>query len=471
MWFLTIESIALLAIATTLGLFAGWLVWGGRPVLVSAEVANGSVPASFDGAKAELTDTLPKAPEAFTENQADELVEQSSVGSLPGGTWLSPEEIDPEASENVAESELVVAPQPRFLEPDLSVEDSLKTGNQQVGLRTESSDSVAARDVTATQLRAELEQLSAHLETREADVVRLKAKLRKAVEEIEKRTALAQAARAELLDHQHRFAKSLASLESNIAPTVDLQSMTSPSEDDDFALAGTRFTPAEIDELVQARTASLLIKSSQLERRTALIQNRAEEAEARLGELKAQSVQHQAVSEAAIVKAERDAAARILALEVDLASARQRTNMATQELMGFGTEISAIHDTNAKHLQSVHETMRDLRHRLDTTKAALAGRSLSPVKPATSANPIPGVPGATALEGSTLMILPGITGTVIDSLAELGISTVEDVASWTDEDVDYIQSLLPEDPEIVKRNGWVGIAQRSLHRTPQSSEG
>jgi predicted flap endonuclease-1-like 5' DNA nuclease len=260
------------------------------------------------------------------------------------------------------------------------------------------------------------------------------------------------------------------SLASKQANNVDPTSPTSPMatqfvaahHGDDFAPAGTRFTPAEIDELVQARTASLLIQTSQLERRTALIQSRAEEAEARVVALKAEAAQHQFDSEAAFAKAEREAADRILALEVDLASARQRTNVATQELMGFGSEISAIRDTNAKHLQSVHETMRDLQHRLDTTKAALAGRSMPAAKPSSLLeNPS---------SSSPLMALPGMTALVVDSLSELGISTLEDVASWTDEDVDHIQSLLPEDPEIVERNGWVTAAQRALSSLSASTE-
>ncbi len=463
MWFLTIESIALLAVATTLGLFAGWLVWGGKPAVISARAPN-SAAASLTIAPQALAEPLDPELGTVIDQRDGEPMDPPTMGRLTSDTRLSPDEIDPGAIEALAESEFgLEAPQgfpgpyrsaPSADETVLDLLGSSLPDTQDVSAfpSVASSNSVRLLELEAAQLREELDQLSARLETREADVVRLKAKLRKAVEEIEKRTALAQAARAELVEHQQRLAQSQVATSTNEG-----------SERDDFAPVGTRFTSAEIDELVQARTASLQIQTSQLERRTALIQSRAEEAEARVVALKAEAARQQAETDAAFAKAEQESADRILALEVDLASARQRTNMATQELMGFGTEISAIRDTNAKHLQSVHETMRDLQHRLDTAKAALAGRSISAVKSAT-------VPATTSLSDSTLMVLPGMTVSVVDSLAELGIFTLADVASWTNEDVDHIQSLLPENPDIVERNGWVAVAQRSLREPSSQSE-
>lgn len=466
MWFLTIESIALLAVATTLGLFAGWLVWGGKPALSLAQVAQPSTPASFGSAQSEPAESNVSEVEPFSGNDTAGSIDSNKAEGLTGDTRLSPEEIDAGAFETLVEDELGVETRPPLLESYVSdeTETKTKTGNRLVGSdESTNSEVVRSLELVASQLRTEIDHLSTQLENREADVVRLKAKLRKAVEEIEKRTALAQAARAELVDHQQRLAQNFTLSEPNVVPALQF-ALTAPEEHDDFAPAGTRFTPAEIDELIQAKTASLLIQTSQLERKTALIQSRAEEAEARVVALKAEAAQHQVESEAAFAKAEHDAADRILALEVDLASARQRTNMATQELMGFGSEISAIRDTNAKHLLSVHETMRELQHRLDTTKAALAGRSISALKPATN------VSVDTPSSGSSLMILPGMTALLVDCLAELGISTLEDVASWTKEDVDHIQSLLPEDPEIVDRNGWVTVAQRSLEELSPSPE-
>jgi predicted flap endonuclease-1-like 5' DNA nuclease len=485
-WFLTIESIALLAVATTLGLFAGWLVWGGKPAVSLAKAApvssQPSTPATLaEGATATVESKvpdlaalmaddpdghdefiMPKVPNTFTSrNSSTTSTTSSTSGGTTGDTWLTPDEIDPGAAKSLAGNQIALETQPSSLESYLSAE-TARMGDQPTE-STVDPEAIRSLEIVAAQLRSEIEQLSAQLETREADVVRLKAKLRKAVEEIEKRTALAQAARAELVDHQQRLAQSVAAsaaAESNVAPA----GLSALVEHDDFAPVGTRFTSAEIDELIQAKTASLQIQTSQLERRTALIQSRAEEAEARVVALKAEAAQQQAETEAALAKAEREAADRILALEVDLASARQRANLASQELMGFGSEISVIRDTNAKHLQSVHETMRDLQHRLDTTKAALAGRSVSALKPASSPT------GADALPSASLMILPGMTTAIVDSLAELGIVSLDDVASWTNEDVDHIQSLLPEDPEIVQRNGWVTAALRLVHEASISSE-
>jgi predicted flap endonuclease-1-like 5' DNA nuclease len=469
MWFLTIESIALLAVATALGLFAGWLVWGGKPAgsLAQAAMASlpGSIPASLSESQSnEAQSNVPDLAALMADDpdEPNEFIVSSRSVVPAGDTWLRPDEIDPGAVSGVVGDELALESDSSLvtqsdlgtrslLEPHLSAEAPRRGDDEAQG--PAHSEVVRSLEQTAAGLRSEIEQLSTQLESREADVVRLKAKLRKAVEEIEKRTALAQAARAELVDHQQLVAQSLAS-PAAAQPAGQQAGLEVEAQHDDFAPVGTRFTAAEIDELIQAKTASLQIQTSQLERRTALIQSRAEEAEARVVALKAEAAQQQAENEAALAKADREAADRILALEVDLASARQRTNLATQELMGFGSEISLIRDTNAKHLQSVHETMRELQHRLDTTKAALAGRSISSIKPASS-------PAETHdLPSSSLMILPGMTSSVVDSLAEIGITTLHDVASWTTEDVDHIQSLLPEDPETVERNGWVAAAQR-----------
>jgi predicted flap endonuclease-1-like 5' DNA nuclease len=474
MWFLTIESIALLAVATALGLFAGWLVWGGKPAASLVQAAKAALPGSTlasvsEGQSNEAHSNVPDLAALMADDpdEPNEFIVSSRSAVPAGDTWLRPDEIDPGAVTGVVGDELALESDSSLgtqlalgtqslLEPHLSVEASRSGDEKAQG--PAHSEVVRSLEQTADGLRREIEQLSTQLESREADVVRLKAKLRKAVEEIEKRTALAQAARAELVDHQQRVAQSLAS-RAAAQPAGQQARSEVDAQHDDFAPVGTRFTAAEIDELIQAKTASLQIQTSQLERRTALIQSRAEEAEARVVALKAEAAQQQAETEAALAKAEREAADRILALEVDLASARQRTNLATQELMGFGSEISLIRDTNAKHLQSVHETMRDLQHRLDTTKAALAGRSISSMKPASSPQESHDLPSL------SLMILPGMTASVVDSLAELGITTLHDVASWTNEDVDHIQSLLPEDPEIVERNGWVAAAQRFVHES------
>jgi hypothetical protein len=506
LWFLTIESIALLAIATTLGLFSGWLVWGGRPAVIAPPTPLLAIPSVSD-----LTPTSTDDDEFALEFPAARILEAAKADKarkLSEAARLTAAEIDPEAAEQEAtldsavdrnsslvplqtnEAELVAVTSPLSLLSATPVVQLLSNtidgtaaadvnGPQNLSSTTEANGSNGNNTTNATnatkatnatnatntaqlriaELESDLSNINERLTIREADVVRLKTKLRKAVEEIEKRTALAQAARAELVDHQQLLARSITESTSG-----SQQAFAATAEHDDFAPAGTRFTPAEIDELVQARTASLHIQTSQLERRTALIQSRAEEAEARVIVLKAEVSQTQADAEAMLAKAEHDANNRILSLEVDLASARQRTNMATQELMGFGSEISAIRDTNAKHLQSVHETMRDLQHRLDTTKAALAGRSIPAVQSSNAESVVDG-------NGqSSLLVLPGMTATLIDALAELGVRSLHDVSSWTTEDVEHMQSWLPEDPAIVERNGWVAFAQRSLRENSASRD-
>ena len=497
MWFLTIESIALLAIATTLGLFSGWLVWGGRPAVIAPPTPLLAIPSVSD-----LTPTSTDDDEFALEFPAARILEAAKADKarkLSDAARLTAAEIDPEAAEQEAtldsavdrnsslvplqtnEAELVAVTSPLSLFSATPVVQLLSNtidgtaaadvnGPQNLSSTTEANGTNGNNATNATnatntaqlriaELESDLGNINERLTIREADVVRLKTKLRKAVEEIEKRTALAQAARAELVDHQQLLARSITESTSG-----SQQAFAATAEHDDFAPAGTRFTPAEIDELVQARTASLHIQTSQLERRTALIQSRAEEAEARVIVLRAEVSQTQADAEAMLAKAEHDANNRILSLEVDLASARQRTNMATQELMGFGSEISAIRDTNAKHLQSVHETMRDLQHRLDTTKAALAGRSIPAVQSSNAESVVDG-------NGqSSLLVLPGMTATLIDALAELGVRSLHDVSSWTTEDVEHMQSWLPEDPAIVERNGWVAFAQRSLRENSASRD-
>ena len=514
MWFLTIESIALLVVATTLGLFSGWLVWGGKPALVSAPVVEDTSafeadfvdPAAFDTSADLVVDEqgFDEASQSIASHKSgahfaglladatddqdvDEFSHLLEGKELGVAARLSPAEIDPGAIESVVENEWGIHPSSSnaigslgsdtgFLS-DQTVASALTSLSAENSVAADSTDLVsfdADQAVTGTAmseqakrritgLEIDLEAIAERLKTREEDVVRLKAKLRKAVEEIEKRTAGAQAARAELLDYQEQIARDLA------AKPVEIEPSNAASRDghDDFAPSGTRFTTVEIDELVQARTASLLILTSQLERRTALIQSRAEEAESRVVALKAEAAEYQQETEAALAKAEHDATNRILALEVDLASARQRTNIATRELMGFGSEIAAVRETNAKHLQVVHETMRDLQHRLDATKAALAGRSIAPSTPS---SPSAFVSGLVNSRGTSLLALPAMTSTLVDSLAELGVTSLEDVASWTAEDISQIQSWLPEDPEIVERNGWVAVAQLALRENTAPTE-
>jgi peptidoglycan hydrolase CwlO-like protein len=416
-FFFVIESILAIVIALLFGIVAGWLVWGGeRKKPVAAGISSGAVAIESES---DTADTKPSVANAAS---------TSAVGAL---------------SLAGAPDERLIALEREYEEVNAEFEE----------LRAELEDT-----------RADLEELHERVASRDGDVSRLKAKLRKAVEEIERRTAIATAARDELAQERARVAALAAEIEEaqaqheaaafagnssadastadrppvNLAPVFDL---------DSDAASRAAMTEEQIEERVRARTASLTIQTEALERRMNLAASRADEAERELASAKLALADAQAKALEGIAGVRRESDAQIGELESELARANAKVAHSNGMLTELAAELQTIRDANSSHLQRVHTSIGDLSQRLDSAKAVLdSGASIaaSPERP------------------TSVMLLPGITDELAVHLNEIGVGGLEEVARWTDDDVSRVQSWLPDHPGIIIRNNWVRAARAAL---------
>ena len=96
------------------------------------------------------------------------------------------------------------------------------------------------------------------------------------------------------------------------------------------------------------------------------------------------------------------------------------------------------------------------------------GRASAGAKPTSTTKPSP-TPNATtqhdaasvapAVEASSLQSIKGIGGVAEERLRALGVTSVGQIASWSDEDVDRVASQLRVSAERIRREDWVGQAK------------
>ncbi len=281
--------------------------------------------------------------------------------------------------------------------------------------------------------RWEVEELESELEARTADVARLKLKLRKAVEEIEKRTAHAAAAR-EARDEERRRSIELA---------------------EQLAMATAQLTLANSHE-----ARSLLDKKNLegLEADLELAKHRAGELTIEVEELTRSHAELQSSSEA-----ERQA------LSIEAASLRLRTEGALDQLNEFSREIAGFHAEHAQHLARSQQLTVELQAKLSAARAALSGRALThAASPQGATLVLPSGPVAVRDDTADLTQLPGLSKEIANQLSELGVSSVGEIAAWSAHDVRRMQEWLPEYPNIVTENRWVDHA-RGLVRSQRDS--
>ena len=446
MWFFLVQTLGALAAAMGLGLLAGWLLFGG--------------PGSNSRARSrELAVATSSAPDAENENSAsastvvglagasDEDVE-SSIGriSLLGTSVLGASPLG-DSDEGVS----IIAP---FAPTTVANEANGASGTSGHATSPGSISAVSSPLVSTVPLSAgdaedfgadsvtprwEIEELESELEARTADVARLKLKLRKAVEEIEKRTAQASAAR-EARDEERRRATELA---------------------DQLAMANSQLALAAAGD--QNRSAADNKNLEGLEAELQRAKHRAGQLAVEVEELTRSHAHLQSSSEA-----ERQA------LLVEAASLRLRTEGALDQLNEFSREIASFHADHAQHLAHSQQLMGELQAKLTVARAALAGRmptqmSSGPSTASTNQGAtlvLPNSPDDRSNAGNPggpntgdLTQLPGMTQEIANQLAELGVSSLHEIAAWSVHDVARMQEWLPEYPNIVAENRWVDNAR------------
>ena len=391
MWFFLVQTLGALAAAMGLGVLAGWLLFGGSGSSAKrTDATAGTGAADLHGTAPSPTPTgmevLTSGPETIHATRFD-ATRFDATGSDGKGFDATESVATGSDGKGSDATESVAAAGPFSLTADLAPLPDRESGTG---------------------------RLYSELEARTADVARLKAKLRKAVEEIERRTAQVVAAReAHELEHRR---------------VIELES--------------------RLDEDRRSEQTALSDQHRLLNLETEL-----EEARNRAGQL-ATEVEELAMSHAQLqssTEAERQA------LTVEAASLRLRTDGALEQLNNFSREVEEFHDEHARHLARSQKLTAELQAKLAVTRSALAGRAPAPSAPSTLVLPI--APLSHSEEHDGLLQLPGMTADIANSLMELGVHSVRDIAAWSSFDVRRIQDWLPEFPNVVEEYQWVDRAR------------
>lgn len=486
MWFFLVQTLGALAAAMGLGLLAGWLLFGGpgssnrsKNPMEASDLTNptgsttgdvsGTAPISenedmrsfahlsqlgsadervslISGAPGEAFAPASRSGAAFTtetdaESSATALATSfTTPDATPDaptmGTTNAPTMGTTNATTEETTRTAAQAPERAHSEPSGSVEYAPFEPFAPAAMTAPSGGPESTIDdfgSGAVSPRWEVEELESELEARTADVARLKLKLRKAVEEIEKRTAYAAAAR-EARDEEHRRSSDLA--EQLTMATAQLALATSQEARSLVDSKNLQGLEAEL-ELAKHRAGELAVEVEEVTRSHAELQSSSE--------------------------AERQA------LSVEAASLRLRTEGALDQLNEFSREIASFHAEHAQHLARSQQLMGELQAKLAVARAALSGRALSHAgSPQGATLVLPSGPVAVHVDPADLTQLPGMSKEIANQLSELGVSSVGEIAAWSAHDVRRMQEWLPEYPNIVTENRWVDHA-RGLVRSQRDS--
>lgn len=92
-----------------------------------------------------------------------------------------------------------------------------------------------------------------------------------------------------------------------------------------------------------------------------------------------------------------------------------------------------------------------------STKGAATRQDTSPRTPAAA-----GAPAAGDAAGDDLTALKGIGAVSAERLGSSGVTTLAQIAAWTDEDIESLATAIKVSPERIRREDWVGQARASL---------
>lgn len=331
----------------------------------------------------------------------------------------------------------------------------------------------------------ELSQASELLVAREADVARLRGKLRLAATELEKRATQVAAARRAFGDVTGRLNDSIAEHASTEAERLRLSQLAEEAINNPTLWAGEadlRRVEAEVAERMKAVTAELDERALDLERAQSELaesDRRASDAEDRridaLEQVDRMVVRaDSAEAEALRVRNESEQsqksfADRISELELDLSSNRLRSESVRNEISAIAAEIDDFRERNTASLQDAHTRLVDLRSRVETARTILSGAS---------AKSTGGGPGGSSADlmaaggkgADELVTLPGMNEQIHSHLQELGVRSLADVAGWSETDVHQYSDWLSDHPNVIRDNDWVGYARRLITERAETRE-
>ncbi len=356
------------------------------------------------------------------------------------------------------------------------------------GRSTKLAESEAEQQV----LEAEMTDVRELLGQREADVTRLRGKLRLAATELEKRAnqvSSARRAHAELSDQFDDMHLRLADAEAERLrlqtladdavnnPTLwaseaanrnveaALSAKTSEHQQEIADLLGTHETKlSELEQLHATRLGDLTkanvdkeLQIADLQQQLVDVQDSRSDLEDKFHALD-QRVEVAETETVRVLTESKNLEAKlrqdIQQREIELSSARLRTESARNELGVISTELVDFRKRNTELLQDSHNRLSGLTGRVETAHSILSGQSKK-------ATPSAGQ-GFPAAPGDDLLVLPGMTAEIVSHLRELEVNSLSDVASWTDEDVKQFETWLPDHPGIVSANDWVGRARSAI---------
>lgn len=417
MWFFLVQTLVVLAAAMGLGVVAGWVLFGGS-YAQSVAVSNAAKLAASPPSEG-----LNVASGAHLSDQT--LPDESSRESFTG-----PDETQFSSGSNLLDGEIWTTD--RFADQHSEGKHVGVPSNQR---ESQHSPDEAQMDSPLAASNDELSVLRSELESRVADVARLKSKLRKAVEEIERRTAQTVAAR-EARDAERRRAEALEDeLDENSASARDSAAMVAAAKSTEADKSALANLEVEL-ERAKYRAGQLAVEVQEL----------------------TQSQQRQNTAG----ESEREA------LTVEAASLRLRTEGALTQLNEFSREVTGFHAEQAQHLARSQQLMAELQAKITVTRSALAGRPLVAALPTVTSETAGSLSDGSALghphthlalPGNELHQLPGMTPEIASLMSEIGVNSIHEVANWSSHDVARIQGWLPEYPNVVELNRWVERAR------------
>ncbi len=358
------------------------------------------------------------------------------------------------------------------------------------------STKLAQSEAVQRELEDDVNAIRDVLEQREADVTRLRGKLRLAATELEKRANQVSSARrahseisAQLSDVALRFEAvelenaRLQALADDAVNNPTLWAAEAASRSVDAALAEQSAKhQTETESLVRAQEAQLSENERAHVNRISELAQLVEDKEHEIAEIKvrisgledenADSVARSqelldrvdvAETESVRVRTEsqqleRELREQVQQLELEVSSVRLRTDSARNELGTIAKELVEFRQRNTALLQDAHTRLGGLSGRIETAHSILSGQS----KASTVRSTGPLLASATASSDDELLELPGMNAELANHLRELEVRGLADVAAWSDADVRQFESWLPDQPDVIRSNDWVGYARSAI---------
>lgn len=352
------------------------------------------------------------------------------------------------------------------------------------------SGAPSANSLPGAALTSELEQSQAEVDARTSDVARLRRKLKRAVEELERLAMQLEAAEEQITSLSSGSSPmAIAGLEGESSVVDDAQFVALRGELEESQAAHRSVTEelesvqADLDSAsdqlvsVHARSEAALKEVAELERHANEARSASADATARIVYLEEQAllwqneadrlqavVDDMVIAQASEVQAldarlaavQHDHDTQVAQLRAEVSDHRMRAEASSEQLDRLKSEIRSFRERSQAHLEASRAMMADLDQQLAAATTAMS-HNPQPTALTVDAN----AHRATGPEFG-LERLPGITAGLVAHLGELGVASLADVARWSPDDVARISSWLPESRDIIGENNWVETARSLL---------